>query len=150
MTHAKTKVINLFTVILSVFVIFFLVVTFMYFYPRNIVEAPQSQTDKTEYRIGDPILVSGSTKVYVNADSNNTVYIRCGMSSYVVQSFKLRMYKTEGNYPAFKLGIVPDGVLASPPSCQLVTESVYSVHTFLWFHREYTHTFYTNTFNIIK
>lgn len=150
MTHAKTKVINLFTVILSVFVIFFLVVTFMYFYPRNIVEAPQSQTDKTEYRIGDPILVSGSTKVYVNADSNNTVYIRCGISSYVVQSFELRMYKTEGDYPAFKLGIVPDGVLASPPSCQLVTESVYSVHTFLWFHREYTHTFYTNTFNIIK
>jgi hypothetical protein len=60
------------------------------------------------------------------------------------------MYKTEGDYPAFKLGIVPDGVIASPPSCQLVTESVYSVHTFLWFHREYTHTFYTNTFNIIK
>jgi len=123
---------------------------FYYYYPRNIVEAPQSQTDKTEYRIGDPILVSGSTKVYVNADSNNTVYIRCDISSYVVQSFKLRMYKIEGDYPAFKLGIVPDGVLASPPSCQLVTESVYSVHTFLWFHRDYTHTFYTNTFNIIK
>ena len=123
---------------------------FYYYYPRNIVEAPQSQTDKTEYRIGDPILVSGSTKVYVNADSDNTVFIRCGISSYVVQSFKLRMYKTEGDYPAFKLGIVPDGVLASPPSCQLVTESVYSVHTFLWFHRDYTHTFYTNTFNIIK
>ena len=123
---------------------------FYYYYPRNIVEAPQSQTDKTEYRIGDSILVSGSTKVYVNADSNNTVFIRCGISSYVVQSFKLRMYKTEGDYPAFKLGIVPDGVLASPPSCELVTESVYSVHTFLWFYRDYTHTFYTNTFNIIK
>jgi len=123
---------------------------FYYYYPRNIVEAPQSQTDKTEYRIGDPILVSGSTKVYVNADSDNTVFIRCGISSYVVQSFKLRMYKTEGDYPAFKLGIVPDGVLASPPSCELVTESVYSVHTFLWFYRDYTHTFYTNTFNIIK
>ena len=123
---------------------------FYYYYPRNIVEAPQSQTDKTEYRIGDSILVSGSTKVYVNADSNNTVFIRCDISSYVVQSFKLRMYKIEGDYPAFKLGIVPDGVLASPPSCQLVTESVYSVHTFLWFHRDYTHTFYTNTFNIIK
>lgn len=122
----------------------------MFYFPRNIVEAPQSQTDKSEYRIGEPILVSGSTKVYVNADSDNTVYIRCGISSYVVQSFKLRMYKTDGNYPAFKLGIVPDGVLASPPSCQLVTESVYSVHTFLWFHREYTHTFYTNTFNITK
>ena len=145
--HLFARLLTIFLFLISGLIVLSI---FFYYYPRNIVEAPQSQTDKIEYRIGDSILVSGSTKVYVNADSNNTVYIRCGISSYVVQSFKLRMYKTEGDYPAFKLGIVPDGVIASPPNCQLVTESVYSVHTFLWFYREYTHTFYTNTFNIIK
>ncbi|CAB4176031.1 hypothetical protein UFOVP1522_21 [uncultured Caudovirales phage] len=145
--HLFARLLTIFLFLISGLIVLSI---FFYYYPRNIVEAPQSQTNKTEYRIGDPILVSGSTKVYVNADSDNTVYIRCGISSYVVQSFKLRMYKTEGDYPAFKLGIVPDGVNASPPNCQSVTESTYNVHTFLWFKKEYTHTFYTNEFKIIK
>ena len=150
MTHAKSKAINLLTIILTFMVALFVVTTVMYFYPRTIVEAPQSTTDKLEYRIREDVLVSGYTKVNVNAMSTNDVYIECGASSYVVQTFTLKMYKTEGSYPAFKLGIIPNGVTASPPTCKMVTRSTYHVHTFLWFTRDYHHTFETNSFSIIK
>ncbi|MEI7632015.1 MAG: hypothetical protein WCJ60_01685 [bacterium] len=146
----KLHPINLLTVLLSVGIIFYLVLGIFYVYPRDIVEAPQSKTDKTEYKIGDPIFVSGHTKVSVNADSINNVFVSCGASEYVVQTFKLKMFKTEGDYPAFKMGVVPDGVLASPPYCKLVTRTTYRVPTILWFTREYEHTFETNDFTIIK
>lgn len=146
----KLHPINLLTILLSLAMAFYVVMVFFYLYPRSIVEAPQSKTDKLEYRIGDPILVSGRTKVGVNAMSNNSVFISCGASEYVVQTFKLQMFKTEGDYPAFKMGVIPDGVLASPPHCKLVTRTTYYVPTFLWFTREYEHTFETNDFTIIK
>lgn len=150
MNMKKIHPINLLTILLSITIAAYTVIGFFYIYPRNIVEAPQSKTDKLEYRVGDPIFVSGYTKVGVNAMSTNNVFISCGASEYVVQTFTLRMYKTEGNYPAFKMGVVPDGVLASPPLCKLVTRTTYHVPTFLWFTRNYQHTFETNSFSITE
>jgi len=146
----KLQPLNLLTVLLSLAMVFYIVMVFFYLYPRNIVVAPQSKTDKTEYRIGDPILVSGHTKVNVEAMSINNVFISCGASEYVVQTFKLQMYITEGEYRAFKMGVIPVGVLASPPDCKLVTRTTYKIPTFLWFTRYYHHTFETNNFNIIE
>ena len=151
MTHAKTRAINLLTIILTFMVALFVVTTVMYFYPRKTVEPTTTQTDKNAYRIGDVIRVSGKVQAFMNGHQDNFATLQCGVASYSIVRISLPLTKTDGVMPYdFIVGQVPDGVMASPPRCRVVTYSTIHYRYFLWLERHYDVVYTSNEFDIIK
>lgn len=148
---SKAHAVNLLTYVLIILIVFMSITTIMYYLPRKIVEPITTNTTKTTYRIGDEIRVSGRSQVFVEGREDNIVTIKCGSSSYLIRSISLPTTKTNGapEYE-FAVGVVPNGILVSPPKCHIVTKTTYHVKYFLWFERDYIVTFTSNEFDIVK
>lgn len=145
----KRHLVNALTVALTICIVFYSLVLFFYLYPRNIVEADTPRTTQDSYRVGDEVFVKGHTHIFVTGSDVNDVRLQCGDSMYFIKQVSLSIKPLDTDY-LFSLGAIPDGVMTSPPKCKFVTRTTYTVKTFLWFTRQYTHEFVTNEFNIIK
>lgn len=151
MKSQKIHLINVLTVTLVLLSAFIAVTTFLYLYPRDIVSHTATQTTQDQYRIGDEIRVSGSNQVFINGREDNVVALQCGVASYLVRTISLPTRSSDGvqDYN-FAIGTVPQGVMASPPKCRVVSHTTYHIKFFLWFERTYEVKFSSNEFDIIK
>lgn len=129
---------------------FGLVLIFFYLYPRKIVDADTPQTTKSTYSVGEEVFVKGHTKIFVTGSDTNDVRLQCGSAQYFIKQISLEVRPLDIDYPEFSLGVIPDGVVTSPPSCRFITYTTYRVPFFLGMERNYTHTFTTNEFNIVR
>ena len=129
----------------------FVVTTVMYFYPRKTVEPTTTQTTENAYQVGDVIEISGKVQVFMNGHQDNIGTLQCGVASYSIVRLSLPLTKSDGVMPYdFFIGTVPQGVIASPPKCKVVTYSTVHYRYFLWLERQYDVVYTSNEFDIIK
>lgn len=152
MKHSrKTHAINLLTGTLVVLIIFMVVTTTLYLWPRKLVEPRTTTTTQSAYMVGDEIRVTGTSELFVNGREDNILFLQCGAASYLIRTISLPSVASEGprDYE-FAIGNVPEGVKVSPPKCKVVTNTTYHIKFFLWFERSYNVSFESNDFDIIK
>lgn len=152
MKHSrKTNAINLMTGTLVVLIVFMVVTTVLYLWPRQIVEPTTTTTTQSFYRVGDEIRVQGTGQVFITGREDNLITLQCGVASYLIRSISLPTVRGEAPTPyEFAIGNVPAGVKVSPPKCKVVTATTYHFKYFLWFERTYEVSFISNEFDIIK
>lgn len=149
--HTKRHAINFLTGTLVILIIFMVVTTTLYLWPRKLVEPLTTTTTQSAYMVGDEIRVSGTSELFVNGREDNVLFLQCGAASYLIRKIELPSVASNGprDYE-FAIGEVPQGVKASPPRCKVVTNTTYHIKFFLWLERSYNVSFESNEFDIIK
>lgn len=153
----KRHYIRLITWCLVLLSAFLVVAILLYIYPRKIIQTTGLHATQDSYSIGDTVVIESHTQFFAEGKSTNVIALKCGATNYLISTVVIpvkptltALGKPGPVHNAMPIGVIPDGVKASPPTCIIRITTTYTIRTFLWFTRDYVTVLDSNEFKIVK
>jgi hypothetical protein len=122
----------------------------MWFFPRQVVKsATLMETNKSEYDLNEPIIVSGETWTNVDSAANFDVRLICNGVKYAytqINDLQVSKQVAPVKYK-FSYGKVPE-YIPNGSTCRIETTADYTVQVLPLLNRHYQYKFNSNGFQI--